>query len=565
MKKLLLIATLALALAATAVACTSGDTEDIDSAKETTAEVTDTESETEPTSESELDSESEPDSESESESETTPSTPVSDFPAWDADKAVVAHQSFDQLVINDTTDLFTPGASDDWDKVANLDETASTLKYWGWVGTTAADIGAFGYRINGGEIVWDAAFAVEADQGVVDAATAGGAVGASRMAIYVNVGGIWGSDNTVEILYKTADESATVLLNMFVVNKPVVLYDVDAGLQKMNLDSEGGDNYSTYISGWMGFTGKPIATLGYAVDDGGIIWVAESDLNRQPEQGVFNEAGEYAIRFAIKASFDGLPFGKHEVIYYAKLEDATLVEIYSQIVETEEPAPIGNATFNFNTADNADLETVFTFLAGANPELCVYNAGPYTMSGINQLTTTADGTYVWSFSNLKTGGPHAAVLLRGNPQPDFGDANYYGHDKNNNFDQPDTVSFGCAGIYVGIIDENGTPTLRINVKGEVDGAAVPHVFKVAMSGYDLKIVDNNDTVTFYEGDTLLATVDLNGNSSGYATSAIVTLADGTTQTLDDVCAAATAASDIGLLSRHMDLTFDAMTLTGLPE
>ncbi len=249
------------------------------------------------------------------------------------------------------------------------------------------------------------------------------------------------------------------------------------------------------------------------------------------------------------------------------MENDTICRFYETTVVTKDPSAVGNSTVNYNSADNADLSTEFTFLAGLNQGACNYTTGSYKITGINQLIKTMDGTYVLTVSNLKGTAPAGTMVLRGNPTPNFGDPNYYGHDYGtDHVKDPGSYDVGCAGIYATILNVNGTPTLKFNVRGmDADGYPVLHVYTVAMTGYDIKIVDDNTAVKFYEGDTLLATVALTGNASGYATQAVVTLADGTTETLDDVCAAATAASDIGFIARSADLTFDAVTLTGLPE
>lgn len=346
---------------------------------------------------------------------------------------------------------------------------------------------------------------------------------------------------------------------------PAVLTPDEAGLIKDNHDAENADNYAASIAGWMGFS-SVIDAVGCSVDGSAIVWMPESSINRSPEGPVKELAGENAVRYSIKADLTKAGFGEHTIVFYVKLESGDYCEIYTTTATTEDDSIVGDASYNFDSSVNADLSSIFTFKQGLSPQDCHYVAadfdGGYKMAGINQLTTKADGTFALTLKDFKTTNGHAALLLRGNPNPDFGDANYYGHDGNNDTANPDSLSFGCAGIYVGIETVDDVAYLRLNVKGEVDGKAIPHVFKVAMSSYDLKVTDDGSTITFYEGETVLATVVLSGNDAGYATQAVVT-ANGETVTLDDVCAAASVASDIGLIARSSEMTFSALTLTGL--
>ncbi len=331
----------------------------------------------------------------------------------------------------------------------------------------------------------------------------------------------------------------------------------DAGLIQYNIDHKTADNRTADLVGWIGFD-QPIDLIGYAVDDSSITW-NKSGINYSPEEGVKRYAGEYAVRFEWQASLSGYSYGDHTVTYYILLADQTIVRFYSMDVTIINTDTLDELTYDFDSAVEDDLSTLFEFTLGLESYKCDYTSAPYVMNGINQLTLRTDGSYIMTLSNLKTENGHAAVLLRGIPKPDFGDPNYYGHDGNNT---EDNLSVGCAGIYVGIVTIDGSPVLRINVKGNENGLAVPHIYLVPMNSYDLIITDDNHVVTFREGSTVLATVTLTGDADGYATQAVVALADGTTETLDQIAVAASVLSDIGFIARSVDLTFDALTLKG---
>ncbi len=592
MKKLLLIALLTVAMVFTLVACTEekppeettgetkGDTIPVtgdETEPETPAEDTNpSESETDPPVEDTKAPETDPPVEDTKAPETDPpvedtKAPETDPPVvdegpvmWDVNKDVVTHLSFDELRKNDTTDgIFAPGQAAGWDLQATVEEEITSLKFWGWIGIADAEVGLFGYQIDDNAPIYDAAWTHATGDDVIAAAAGTGAQTASRMLINIDLSKIAG-EHTVKTLYKNAAGDKEVILAEFTItrNAPQILDSASAGMVAMNKDAESSDNYSASLAGWIGF-GQPVTQLGYSVDGGAYVWL-DGGINANPEDGVKAAAGEFAIRYDIKVDLTGVEFGEHEVVYVVRLEDRNICEFYGTVVITNDPSYVGDSTYNFDSNETPDLGGLFTFKAGLAPEGCVYTAAPYKMTGINQLTLTAEGTFAWTVKNLVTADGHAALFVRGNPSPSFGDANYYGHDGNNDKANLDSLSVGCAGIYFGIEEIEGVPYLRLNVKGNVDGSVgIPHIYKVAMANRDITVIDDNDKITFYNGETLLATVDLNGMDKGYATEAIVTLADGTTETLTDVCAAATAASDIGFIARSVDMTFDGVILKNL--
>ncbi len=130
-------------------------------------------------------------------------------PMWFDNKDVVKHLSFDELRTDSGDGIFTPGASGSWNKVAEIDSNVNTLSFWGWV-ALAEELGTFGYQIDGGEPVYDAGFAVEAEGPVVDAATAQGGTAASRMLVGIDVSALEG-EHSVRVLYKDPAENVVSL------------------------------------------------------------------------------------------------------------------------------------------------------------------------------------------------------------------------------------------------------------------------------------------------------------------------------------------------------------------
>ncbi len=325
-----------------------------------------------------------------------------------------------------------------------------------------------------------------------------------------------------------------------------------AGMVRNNFDSQSSDNYSATIAGWIGF-GQEVSAMGWSVNDGAITW--DGGINRGPEQAVKDLAGELAVRYTVQASLADLAYGEHTVNFFVKLADDSIVIIHTTEVTTKDPSAIGSTTFSYNSAETPDLKSFFKGFDGAVDANANFATSPYALSWITQAYKTMDGTYEMTVTNINSSIYGGTMFFRGNPNPNFGDPNYYGTDNS-------AFGVGCAGIYATIL--NGA--LSINVRG-VDGAGKPvnHLYSVAMNGKDIKIIDDNKSVRFYEGDTLLATVAISGdNGSGYATEATVT-ANGVSETLTDVCLAATVASDVGFAARGVVLTFDAVTIGAITE
>ena len=128
------------------------------------------------------------------------------YTLWSADKAIVKHQSFDQLYVGPTANdgnVFTPGASGNWNSVAVINSSVAQLYYWGWI-AYMGEFGEFGYQIDCDAPVFSAGFAVTAEAGVVNAAAGVGADGASRMRIAISTAGLTAGVHTVNVLYKNA-------------------------------------------------------------------------------------------------------------------------------------------------------------------------------------------------------------------------------------------------------------------------------------------------------------------------------------------------------------------------
>ena len=226
MKKLLVLLALCMVLSVVLVACQNPDqpTED------TTAGSTEA-----PTTEA-------PTTEAPTTEEPTTEAPTTDAPTTDAPTTeppttepptteppeppvdpVKSHLSFDECDpwIGETqgTGFFTPGQSNTWDKIANVEDyNVSAIRVWGWVAWYTETPGVYGYQIGDADPVFDDAFTVEAEQGVVDAALTMGGKSGTRMKIMIPVEYVGGEGIVIKALAKDVHGTVETLVE-FTLNK----------------------------------------------------------------------------------------------------------------------------------------------------------------------------------------------------------------------------------------------------------------------------------------------------------------------------------------------------------
>ncbi len=382
-------------------------------------------------------------------------------PMWDADKAVIAHQSFDELdkYANDTKieGVFTPGQSGGWDKVLTLNDfSVEALRYWGWI-AGVTEQGVFGYQINGGAAIYDEAWTHPED---LMAHAPAGSTYTTRMKIMISLEGLDG-ENTIRALYKDA-AGTEVCLNEFTVILPEKPKDIT----------------NTFVS---------------------------------------------------------------------------------DVASNEEGTDL----------QQSDLANFFTVQYGASEPHKV-EGGAYNYGGINEMYTDVNGKYAYSVNMLEAG-ETAMMFVRGThvvhsvDVPTAADGlfpinNYYETDGNNHM--------GGAGVYAAIYGGN----LNIFVKVYNDENKTHIALKkyaVPTDATELTIADDGETLYFVAGGKLLATVALSGATTyekicdvadgvTFATTAVVTLVDGTTETIENTLVVSTCASQIGIALRPNTMKFDSV-------
>ncbi len=386
-------------------------------------------------------------------------------PMWDADKAVLSHQSFDELDKyangSKVEGVFTPGQSAGWDRVVTLnDYSVDTLRYWGWI-SGVTEQGIFGYQINGGKAIYDEAWTVPED---LMAHAPAGSTYTTRMAIMISLEGLAG-ENTVRVLYKDA-AGTEVCLNEFTVILP------------SNVSS-------TFVS----------------------------DV--------------------------------------ASNEDGTDLQA-------------------------SDLANYFTITYGAaDPH--VVSGGVYQYGGINELYTTVDGVYAFSVNILEAANT-AMAFVRGTRvvhSVDLPAVDGSLYPINNYYETDGQGRMGGAGIYAAIY--NGR--LNLMIKAYDDEARTHQInrdYSITTEGTTLTIADNGSTIYFLVDGNLLATVALSGSTSyekicdlaegiTFAQTAVVTLADGTTDTIENTLVVATVQSQLGIAVRPAAIKFDSIKVLGFSD
>ena len=165
-------------------------------------------------------------------------------PMWNETKAVISHQSFDEL--DKYADgakvegVFTPGQSAGWDMVITLDDfSVDAIRYWGWI-AGVTEQGLFGYQINGGPAIYDEAWTHPED---LMAHAPAGSTYTTRMKIMISLEGLVG-ENTIRALYKDA-AGTEVCLNEFTVVLPArAPFEVPEHMDEtINLGTGNGDPY----------------------------------------------------------------------------------------------------------------------------------------------------------------------------------------------------------------------------------------------------------------------------------------------------------------------------------
>ena len=338
------------------------------------------------------------------------------------------------------------------------------------------------------------------------------------------------------------------------------------------------------LRGWIGFD-QPIDQFGYYVDNYEFIF---GDFAQATEDAVLGAGGPNASRFQINVDLSYLEGDDHFVGFIVKLADGTIVQLRAEIIIDLPDLPkditdsfVSDVNSNEigTTIDASDLGNFFIpeFPLGG----CVVEANGdgklYHMTSINDFYTDVNGRYFYKANVVDSNGA-GWMFVRGYRVVNsdeiiekFDPAG--GFYKINNYYETDMAgSMGGAGIYARV----GGGKLFIMIK-YYDAANTTRVgnklYAIDVAGTELTMADDGSTVSIMVDGVTYATIALSGSVDyadineidpfgSFAAKAVITLKNGTTETIENTLVAATCESQIGVVSRAGSFKFDAMSVGG---
>ena len=527
---------------------------------------------------------------------------------------------------NSLGSIFTPGQSAGWDKIANVDDyTIAYLRVWGWVGFFAEEVGEFGYQIDDQEPVFSADFAVVAGQDVVNAAAGTGAKCASRMTIMIPVRDLSG-EHTIKALVKdaagTIEELTVFTLNKAVdPDAPTFMIDVNTiasiapgspDVADVALSEDGsyvtltngtvGDPYVTFrqinanaryvaikyrtnasASAFNLFAastgndatgaGDMLAPQNYVTDGMWHVAVVDTD----PAEAVNEECALSFVRYDFYTDGQNRSI---DVAYIAGFNSAEAAEAYFAktmlVADTTNTFVSDVNAYDAGTKfDATDLNNIMVLRPGTNGWAVAEDNGvkSYHMSGIDAVTADMDGAYYFK-ANILQAANNAGVglVVRGYNSTISSDDNVAF--KITNFYETDgSAQNFCGGSGIYAFCANGSLSIYVKYYDPANGTRVGNkVYRLPAEGTELVLVDNGYTVSVVLNNVTYATIDLSGSvayeditttpAGEFAAKAVVTLKDGTTETIENTLVAATVNSQVGLTCRASQFKFTSVEVGG---
>ncbi len=336
---------------------------------------------------------------------------------------------------------------------------------------------------------------------------------------------------------------------------------------------------SMILRGWIGF-GQPIESFGYYLDNYKMVF--SPDFTKPTEDGVKAAGGEHASRFEIQVPLAALMSNDHFAGFVAKLADGTVVRLRDNIIidltDDVTDTFISDVASNEDGTDlqASDLANYFTIQYGAADPHSVIG-GQYCYGGINEMFADMTGLYAFTV-NMQEAANTAMMFVRGTrvvhsvdlPAVDGGL-----YPINNYYETDGLGRMGGAGIYAALY--NGRLNLMIKAYDDVARTHIANKeYSIVADGTELTIADNGSTIYFLVDGNLYATVSLSGETSyekicdlaegvTFAQTAVVTLADGTTETIENTLVVSTYASQVGISLRPAAMKFDSVKVLGLSD
>ena len=239
-----------------------------------------------------------------------------------------------------------------------IDGDISTLAFRGWAWIDNSTIESFGYAIDGGEPVFDAAYIQDrADVQAAFGVTADVANGFNIQGI--DVSGLATGAHTATLYVKAADGTAVEIVEVpFNVTRPAPqstlqnmsfntvwvdgtqVCDVGDALGFLAENPIDGDISTLAFRGWAWINDSTIESFGYAIDGGEPVFDAAYIQDRADVQAAFGVTADVANGFNIQGiDVSGLATGAHTATLYVKAADGNNIVIVEVPFNVTRPAP----------------------------------------------------------------------------------------------------------------------------------------------------------------------------------------------------------------------------------
>ena len=326
--------------------------------------------------------------------------------------------------------------------------------------------------------------------------------------------------------------------------------------------------------GWVAGTGG-LGQFGYQINGGTPIY---DDAWTVPDPGLepHMPAGhDHFTRMAIMISLDGLEGENTIRALYKNAEGAEACLSEFTVILPEKPKDITNTfasditSVAAGTALNAtDLSNYFTAMLNLGQYLSV--DGAYVMDGISEIFADVNGKYALTVDFAAGSNGAYAAIVRGVHAVN----STQGEMKINNFYETDGAGFGGAGIYACVI--NGNLKLTVKTFDPSITTCVKNVeYNLPCTGNKLTMADDGETVYVMVDGVLYATFAISGSveypaenislvspATTFAETVVVSLIDGTTETLTNTLVDSTCETQIALAVRGGSFNFSSVKVEG---
>ncbi|MBP3665564.1 MAG: hypothetical protein J6K29_00790, partial [Clostridia bacterium] len=334
--------------------------------------------------------------------------------------------------------------------------------------------------------------------------------------------------------------------------------------------------------GWIAGSGN-LGQFGYQVNGGSAIyndaWTHEEDMIAHAPAG-----SDHARRMQIWISLAGLEGENSIRVLYKNAEGAEACLSEFTVTLPEKPKDIEN-TFASDVASNevgtnvqnTDLKNYFSFGFPTGTNCLVQEGGIYFIDNINEMYADVNGKVAFTTSILSGTSSNGAMFIRGYHavhSADLTEAKDGMYVVNNYYETDSNGYHGGAGIFSTLADGN----LYVLVKQYTDDTVVHVANKIfaipGVTGTNLTLADDGNTVYVLVDGVLYATVALSGETTyekitlpqnpdaTFAQTAVVTLADGTTETIENTMVASTLNAQIGIAVRGGTMKFNSVKVEG---